>query len=174
MSDTTNTERPKNLPEWVDAFLAGLREHGTVRDACAPSDRRVVPRSTAYKYRNEYAWFRAEWDRALEEGKEAIPDKIEATALRLAIEGWEEPVFHQGQKIGTVRKFSATLLIFLLKAWMPARYQFAERAESDVSASERATQIRDAMRAMNASVTGPEPAIPEPSRNGSNGLNGHS
>ncbi len=46
---------------------------------------------------------------------------------RRAFEGVEEPVFHQGKQCGTIRRYSDTLTIFLLKAHRPAKYR--ERRE---------------------------------------------
>jgi hypothetical protein len=48
---------------------------------------------------------------------------LEDEARRRAYEGWEEPVWHKGVNCGTVRKFSDTLLIVLLKAHMPEKYR---------------------------------------------------
>ena len=44
------------------------------------------------------------------------------------MEGWEEPVgWYKGEAGGTVRRFSDTLLIFLLKGAAPEKYR--ERLE---------------------------------------------
>jgi hypothetical protein len=39
------------------------------------------------------------------------------------VDGTLEPVFHQGQEVGQVRKYSDTLLIFLLKGRKPDTYR---------------------------------------------------
>ncbi len=44
---------------------------------------------------------------------------IEAEIRRRAIEGWEEPLVSAGKRLGTVRKYSDTLLIFYAKRRMP-------------------------------------------------------
>ncbi len=46
---------------------------------------------------------------------------------RRAVEGVDEPRFHDGQICGHVRKYSDTLLIFMLKARRPDKYK--ERGE---------------------------------------------
>ncbi len=56
---------------------------------------------------------------------------LEDEARRRAYDGWLEPVFHKGVKVGTVRKFSDTLLIVLLKAHKPEKYR--ENIKMDVS-----------------------------------------
>lgn len=48
---------------------------------------------------------------------------LEAVARQRATEGWLEPVFHKGEVVGHVRKFSDTLLIFLLKGARPETYR---------------------------------------------------
>lgn len=47
---------------------------------------------------------------------------LEAEALRRALEGVSEPVFHQGRECGSKVKHSDTLLMFLLKTLRPERY----------------------------------------------------
>lgn len=47
---------------------------------------------------------------------------MESEAYRRALEGRERPVFYKGLKCGSIRDFSDTMLIFLLKKWHPAVY----------------------------------------------------
>jgi len=49
--------------------------------------------------------------------------------VRRARDGVEEPIFHQGKNVGTVRKYSDTLLIFLLKSHKPERYNPPQKQE---------------------------------------------
>ena len=63
--------------------------------------------------------FAARWDEAKRIGAEALEDE----AVRRAARGVDEPVFHQGAQVGTVRKYSDTLAIFLLKGAMPEKYR---------------------------------------------------
>lgn len=56
---------------------------------------------------------------ALDVGAGALEDE----AVRRAYVGVEEPLFYQGKQCGTVRKYSDTLLIFLLKGAKPAKYR---------------------------------------------------
>lgn len=44
---------------------------------------------------------------------------VEAEIRRRAIEGWDEPLVSAGKRLGTVRKYSDTLLIFYAKRRMP-------------------------------------------------------
>lgn len=84
-----------------------------------------VSRSTVYEWRAEDDSFASAWDAALDEAADAM----EREAWRRAIEGVDEPVFgaignNQGSgEIGTVRKYSDTLLIFLMKGARPEKYR---------------------------------------------------
>ena len=59
----------------------------------------------------------------MDHAREEAADTLEAEARRRAIEGVEEPVFHKGQRVGTVRKYSDLLLIFLLKGVRPQKFR---------------------------------------------------
>src|SRR5262249_21583923 len=48
---------------------------------------------------------------------------LEAELRRRAVEGWLEPVYYRGKKVGDVRKFSDTCLIFALKGEKPEKYR---------------------------------------------------
>ena len=50
-------------------------------------------------------------------------DALEDEAVRRAVDGVDEQVFYQGKACGVVRKYSDTLLIFLLKGRRPERYR---------------------------------------------------
>lgn len=101
-------------------FLEILRETANVTESAAAAG---VSRTCAYEHRDNDPGFAAEWDSALDEAT----DKLEREARRRAIDGWEEPVFHQGKECGRVRKYSDRMLEILLKAHRPEK--FKERAE---------------------------------------------
>ena len=103
---------------WKPLFLEKLREHANVSRAAKDAG---ISRKTVYKERDFSETFASEWDDALEEGL----DYLEEEARRRAYEGVDEPVYYQGEKVGTVRKYSDTLTIFLLKGGRPEKY--AER-----------------------------------------------
>jgi hypothetical protein len=54
-------------------------------------------------------------------------DLLEKECVRRALVGWKEPVYQGGKELGTIRKFSDNLLIFLLKGKRPE--VFRERHE---------------------------------------------
>jgi len=60
---------------------------------------------------------------ALEQARELAADALQGEAVRRAFEGILEPVgWYKGQPGGYVRRYSDTLLIFLLKGAFPHRY----------------------------------------------------
>lgn len=86
-----------------------------------------LSRVAVYDWRAADPQFASEWDEAVEFGTE----ELEEEARRRAYEGVDEPVFYQGTECGTVRKYSDTLLIFLLKGRRPDKYR--ERVSIDVN-----------------------------------------
>lgn len=110
MSDNSVT------PEKRAQFLALLSEYGNVSRAAQECE---LSRPYLYKVKSEDASFATEWEEAARVGAARLEDE----ARRRAVEGWEEPVWHKGEMCGTVRKFSDTLLICLLKAHHPDKYR---------------------------------------------------
>lgn len=110
----------KLTPEKLSAFCAALADTCNVGKACAAVS---ISRQTAYNWRDDDPDFAAAWNRAMKVGVSALEDE----AHRRGFEGTDEPVFHQGLECGTIRKYSDTLAIFLLKAHDPEKYR--ERSE---------------------------------------------
>lgn len=145
----------KYSPERAAAFCAALAETGIVSRACAAVD---ITRRTAYNWREDYPDFAQAWDRALQIGISALEDE----AHRRAFEGVPEPVFHQGVECGSVRKYSDTLAIFLLKAHRPEKYRENSRMELtganggplQISNTERAAKIAAILAAAQARMDG--------------------
>lgn len=102
--------------EWQNKFIQRLVQTGNVSAACK---RARISRQHAYEVRGQDEVFKAAWDEALEIATEAL----EFEARRRAAVGVLEPVFHQGLQVGTIRRYSDTLLIFLLKAHKPNTYR---------------------------------------------------
>lgn len=117
--------KTKLTVEKRDEFLEALSECGNVTHAAKGVG---VSRQQLYVVRGEDEEFAAKWDEAAKLGAARLEDE----ARRRAVEGWEEGIWHRGQKVGTVRKFSDTLLIFLLKGAMPEKYAERQRVEQTV------------------------------------------
>ena len=109
-SRTTRTSKKKG------GFLDALAETCNVARAAELAG---VARSTVYDWRVADSDFADEWEHALDLGADALEDE----ATRRAVEGVDEPVFYQGKACGVVRRYSDTLLIFLLKGRRPEKYR---------------------------------------------------
>lgn len=101
--------------------------------------------------RTLYDWRKADPDFVAEEAEafEAGIDVLEDEARRRAYEGVEKPVYQGGERVGKIREYSDTLLIFLLKGGRPDRYR--ERAEVKHSGSVGLSITLDDLRAADAS-----------------------
>lgn len=136
--------------EVLAAFLENLCEYGNVSKSASMAG---VARTTVYRYRSDDPKFAAAWDEAEKIGVRALEDE----ARRRGFEGWVEPVYNQGRRVmdvvldpdtglplvnaetgevqmapAVVRKYSDTLLIFLMKGNDPDK--FKDRAHTEHSA----------------------------------------
>lgn len=100
---------------WQEMFIAALREGGHVGKACEAAK---VSRTTAYTYRRQDAAFAADWDTAIEDAAFSLEDE----GLRRARDGVDEPIVYKGMIVGTQKRYSDTLLMFLLKGIKPDKY----------------------------------------------------
>lgn len=120
MDDAALTRGAFNHAEMVaaqDAFLEAYKELGTVRAAAE---------RVGIGYRTHARWLATDPDyeeRWRTEAKEVVADKIEEEAMRRAVDGVDRPVYQGGTKVGTVREFSDTLMVLLLKALRPEKYR---------------------------------------------------
>jgi hypothetical protein len=117
---TARTVRTVEKGDWKVPFLAELARTGVVLTACKKAR---IGRTTAYKIRDEDEEFAAAWDAALDDAA----DEMEEEAHRRAVKGVLKPVYQGGKKVGSIREYSDTLLIFLLKGAKPEK--FRERAD---------------------------------------------
>ena len=108
--------RIKLTPKKQDEFIQRLSTTCNVTEAAKLIG---IRRETAYQFRDQHPEFKAAWENAINQGI----DSLEREARHRAAEGTDEPVFHRGQVCGAVRKYSDTLLIFLLKAHRPDKFR---------------------------------------------------
>ena len=116
MSNKTQRNKKCRLTMKMKAFLAAFAEVGNITQAAeiAGCNRCM-----------HYDWYEKSepYRQAFDEAEEKAADRLEQEARRRAVEGVSEPVFYQGEKVGTVQKYSDTLLIFLLKGVRPEKYR---------------------------------------------------
>lgn len=106
------------------AFLVAYSELG---------NRTQAAKAAGIDRRNHSNWMRGdgEYRTAFEEAHQQACETLEEEARRRAVDGVEEPVHYKGEKVDTVKKYSDTLLMFLLKGALPEKYR--ERYEGQVS-----------------------------------------
>ena len=98
------------------AFLKAFAEELTVSKGAAAAG---VGRRTVYEWREKDPGFAEAWN----DVDESITEELEREAHRRGVEGFEQPVFQGGKKVGSVRKHSDRLLEMLLRARRPEKYR---------------------------------------------------
>lgn len=100
-----------------------------------------VARHMVYEWRKQDPVFARKWEEAL-----AIAvDALAMEARRRALDGVEEVRYFQGEPIGTIRKYSDQLLMFLLRAYDPET--FISIRDSNRRPAKSAKEIRDQIQA---------------------------
>ena len=114
-----------------DAFLKEYKLCATVTHAAKLAN---IGRQT------HYDWLRKDekYQAAFAEAEVAATDALIQEARRRATQGVEESVYYQGEVVGTIRKYSDTLLIFLLKGALPEVY----RERYEISGGDKAIRIK--------------------------------
>jgi hypothetical protein len=97
-------------------FLRALEETASVRRACSKAK---VPRRTVYDWREKDEEFEADFQKS----RIIAADNLEDEAHRRGYEGYLKPVYQGGKKVGTIREYSDTLLILLMKGNLPEKYK---------------------------------------------------
>lgn len=108
MAKNFNTKSPEINAARYKIFLEQLGVDGNVSRACEVAQ---LQRKAVYEKRNGDP----EFEKDVQAAFEVATDKLEAEARRRAMEGVEEPVFHQGVEVARVRKYSDSLLGLMLK-----------------------------------------------------------
>ncbi len=122
MSEQTQYDTPIKKTK-QDIFLEEFAKHGNVTMAARAAH---VERKTVYRWKEKSDTFLYRYNQAFEEAKDNIRHEI----YRRGYEGWEEAQFSAGKRMGTIRKYSDTLLIFQAKALMP---EYREKQSLDIT-----------------------------------------
>lgn len=99
--------------EKLQRFIMYLKQHGNVSDALRQSK---VSRAYVYTKREADAEFADAFAEARACGRECLVDE----AHRRAYRGVEREIYFQGEVVGVERKYSDTLLMFLIKQQDPS------------------------------------------------------
>lgn len=129
-------------PKTREDFLFALAESGNVGKACAAAG---IGRQTAYDWREADKDFAAAWDRA----QTIATSLLEDESFRRAHDGVDKPVYQNGSLVGTIREYSDTLMIFLLKA-RDKKYRDANRATEPDAYTSGVASAEDAVRKLAA------------------------
>jgi hypothetical protein len=116
------------------AFLEAYAERGNVNGAARDVG---IDRSAHYRWLKEDV--SGEYRAAFVEAEGKAADALEQEARRRALIGTEKPVYQNGQLVGSIREYSDTLLIFLMKGAMPHKYR--ERVDVNIDARVLAVRI---------------------------------
>lgn len=113
-----------------DAFLAAFAELGTLTYAA---------KSAGTDRSSHYYWMEhdPEYPVLFAEAAHKANDALEAEARRRAVVGTDKPVYQGKELVGTIREYSDTLLIFLMKGALPSKYRERIDITMDVTAEAR-------------------------------------
>ena len=106
-----------------------LKAYAKLGNASKAAELTGIPRVTHSFWLKKSEAYRKAFELADDEATEVL----EAEALRRAVEGTSEPVYFNGVQVGTTKKYSDVLLIFLLKSKRPDVYR--ERYDARISAN---------------------------------------
>ncbi len=110
------TEEFSKFPLKKRRFLERFAETGSISTA---SSHAGVSRRTHLKWKAKDKSFSIAWEEALG----IAVDLMEYEARRRALHGTLEPVYYAGKPVGAIRRYSDSLLMFLLKAMKPEKYR---------------------------------------------------
>ena len=116
-------------------FLSKLPEYVSLNRTCRVAK---IPQGVVYGWLNTDAAFKEKYTEACL----AALQRLEDEAVRRAFAGLTKPIYYQGKKIGSVKEFSDTLLMALLKAKAPAKYRDKAKAGEDVATADANTGPR--------------------------------
>lgn len=109
------------------AFLAAFAERGLIKVSAMKAG---ITRGAVFK------WLQSdkEFIEQFREVEQLVCDKLEAEMHRRGVDGYDEPVFYRGVKVGAIRRYSDQLLTLALKSRMPEKYR--ERFETRITKSD--------------------------------------
>lgn len=117
-------------------FLDRLRRTANVARAAREAG---ISTSALYQHRARHAGFAGDWDAAIGEAL----DELEDVLIERAKHGVERPVYYAGKQVGSVRNYSDSLAMFILKAKRPEVYSrlAAAGADSDLADDDARAEV---------------------------------
>ncbi len=112
------TSTPRISTSKKRAFLTALVDVGG--NVTAAAHQVGMDRGVHYDWLRDDPAYKAEYENEVEP---KAAERLEDEARRRGMLGVEEPVFYEGRRVDVIRKYSDTLLIFLLKGAKPEKYR---------------------------------------------------
>jgi len=108
----------------LDIFCKELETHGSV-----PAAARAIGRTSKdiLTIRKDQVHI----DERIIDSLDQAAAKLEKEAMRRAVDGVEEPVYYQGERVDSITKFSDPLLKTMLQANLPDKYR--DRIDANVT-----------------------------------------
>jgi len=98
-----------------ELFLRALAFTGNVTHSAITAG---FTRQAVYQERRKNEAFAAEWDNSLQ----VSHDALEYEARRRAMHGTDKPYLYEGEVVHTVKEYSDKLMMFLLTAYRPTKF----------------------------------------------------
>lgn len=118
----TNQGAVTRTGQWRKPFIVALRQSGNYTIAARMAR---VSRRTYLRERDRNPRFAT----ACREALKTAYDLMEREAHRRAVTGVRKPVYQSGKRVGYIREYSDTLLMFMLKGARPSKYRDNYRVE---------------------------------------------
>ncbi len=130
--------------EQIQIFLDALETGIGVNQACKKT---VVSLPALYKRRHKDEAFSERWTAAARIGYKARLGMLEDEAMRRAYSGVREGIYYKGRKVDEVRKYSDTLMIFLMKGLAPETYRDNVKLDQTIDIGGTLKQIMEKVHA---------------------------
>lgn len=110
--DVNGWTKPFKLEPTEDNYIAFLHELAATARVVHSCKKADLPINHAYWRKKQDPGFHQAWEEALQLGYKTLEDE----AIRRARDGVDAPVYYKGVKIATLKEYSDSLLMFMLKA----------------------------------------------------------
>jgi hypothetical protein len=137
-----NNSTDVRVPGWVNIFLGEIMKGTTVGRAC---QRARVSYAAPYVRQRRDERFRRAWDVAASFSTKAL----EYEAQRRAFHGVNKPVFYKGVKVGSIKEYSDSLLMFLLKKRDPT---YRDRSDVNINNTSNVVNVFDDIRQIERTI----------------------
>lgn len=135
MADKQTPVTEDATKEKMKLFLVALAAEPNVSQAAKLAG---LSRAFAYELKHRDPEFANAWDHAMGQSV----DNLEAALFNRAIKGVEEPVFWQGQQVGTVTKYDNRLGLGLLRAHKK-EYNPTQRVDANVATNDSGVTVEE-------------------------------